>query len=164
VEEEWERNPPADVWRSGIEKKNHGRQESREVLTEEDLGWLSGKEQWKDLRTIIMYRRRSEEDGKATVDSHYYISNRALDGEEAARIIRGHWSIENGLHWFLDVCFGEDACRARTNHVAENLNVLRKAALHLLRKTAVPEKRFSVQRKMFRATFSDDFLCHALFG
>ncbi|MDR1596338.1 MAG: ISAs1 family transposase, partial [Treponema sp.] len=76
----------------------------------------------------------------------------------------GHWSIENGLHWFLDVCFGEDSCRARTNHAAENLNVMRKAALHLLRKTAVPEKRFSVQRKMFRATFSDDFLYHALFG
>jgi hypothetical protein len=58
------------VWRSGLEKKNHGRQESREVLTEEDLGWLSGKEQWKDLRTIIWYRRRSEEEGKPTVDNH----------------------------------------------------------------------------------------------
>jgi hypothetical protein len=53
-----------------MEKKNHGRQESREVLTEEDLGWLSGKEQWKDLRTIIWYRRRSEEEGKPTVDNH----------------------------------------------------------------------------------------------
>jgi hypothetical protein len=83
---------------------------------------------------------------------------------EAARIIRGHWSIENGLHWFLDVCFGEDACREWTNHAAENLNVMRKAALHLLRKTAVPEKRFSVRRKMFRATFSDDLLYRALFG
>jgi predicted transposase YbfD/YdcC len=164
VEEDWGRNPPTDVWRSGLEKKNHGRQESREVLTEEDIGWLNGKEKWKDLRTIILYRRRSEEKGKTTVDSHYYISNRALDAEEAAHIIRGHWSIENGLHWFLDVCFGEDSCRARTNHAAENLNVLRKAALHLLRKTAVPEKRFSVRRKMFRATFSDDFLYHALFG
>jgi predicted transposase YbfD/YdcC len=90
VEEEWEQNPPADVWRSGIEKKNHGWQESREVLTEEDIGWLEGKEKRKDLRTIIVYRRRNEENGKATVDSHYYISNRALDAEEAARIIRGH--------------------------------------------------------------------------
>jgi predicted transposase YbfD/YdcC len=151
------------VWRSGLEK-DHGRQESREVLTEEDIDWLSGKEKWKDLRTIIVYRRRSEEDGKTTIDNHYYISNRTLDAEEAARIIRGHWSIENGLHWFLDVYFGEDSCRARTKHAAENLNVLRKAALHLLRKTAVSEKRFSVPRKMFRAAFSDDFLYHALFG
>ncbi|MDR2741958.1 MAG: hypothetical protein LBB98_07350, partial [Treponema sp.] len=69
VEQDWGRNPPTDVWRSSIEKKNHGRQESREVLTEEDLGWLNGKE--KDLRTIIWYRRRSEEEWKPAVDNHY---------------------------------------------------------------------------------------------
>jgi predicted transposase YbfD/YdcC len=46
------------------------------------------------------------------------ITEEDLDGEEAAGIIRGHWAIENGLHWFLDVCFGEDSCRARTNHAA----------------------------------------------
>ncbi|MDR2797271.1 MAG: transposase [Treponema sp.] len=90
--------------------------------------------------------------------------DRAGSVAQPAHIIRGRWTIENGLHWFLDVCFGEDACRAWTNHAAENLNVMRKAALHLLRKTAVAEKRFSVRRKMFRATFSDDFLYHALFG
>jgi predicted transposase YbfD/YdcC len=112
----------------------------------------------------MLYRRTCVENGKATVDSRYYISNRGLDAGQAAETIRGHWSIESGLHWFLDVCFGEDSCRARTNRAAENLNVLRKAALHLLRKTAVPEKRFSTRRKMFRATFSDDFLYHALFG
>jgi hypothetical protein len=87
-------------------------------------GRLNGKEQGKDLRTMILYRRRSEEKGKPTVYSRYYINNRAL----------------------------------------ENLNVMRKAALHLLRKTATAEKRFSVQRKMVRAAFSDDFLYHALFG
>jgi predicted transposase YbfD/YdcC len=94
------------------------------VLTEEDIDWLSGKEQWKDIKTIMLYRRTCRENGETTVDSHYYISNRALDAEQAAEIIRGHWSIETGLHWFLDVCFGEDSCRARTNHAAENLNVL----------------------------------------
>jgi hypothetical protein len=70
VEEEWGRNPPTDVWRSGLEKKNHGRQESREVLTEEDLGRLNGKEKWKDIRTIILYRRRCVENGNPTVDNH----------------------------------------------------------------------------------------------
>ncbi|MDR2757951.1 MAG: ISAs1 family transposase [Spirochaetaceae bacterium] len=163
VEEDWGRNPPADVWRSGLEK-NHGRQESREALTEETLGWLSGKEQGKDLMTIIWYRRRCVENGKTTVDSRYYLSNRGLDGEEAALIIRGHSTIENSLHGFLDGFFGDDACRSRTKHAAENLNVMRKAALHLLRKTAIPEKRFSVRRKMFRAAFSDDFLYRTLFG
>jgi hypothetical protein len=70
VEEDWGRNPPADVRRSGLEK-DHGRQESREVLREEDLGWLKGKEKWKDRRTIILYRRRCVEEGKTTVDNHY---------------------------------------------------------------------------------------------
>jgi hypothetical protein len=71
---------------------------------------------------------------------------------------------KNQLHWYLDVCFGEDGCRARTNHAAENLNVLRKTALYLLRKTSVPEKRFGLSRKMLKATLRDDFLYDALFG
>jgi predicted transposase YbfD/YdcC len=104
------------------------------------------------------------EKGKTRVDRRYYISSRALDAEQAAPIICGHWSIEKGLHWFLDVCFGEDSCGARRNHGAESLKVLRKATVHLLRKTAVSEKRFSTRRKMFRATFSDDFLYQTLFG
>jgi predicted transposase YbfD/YdcC len=187
VEEDWERNPPTDVWRSGLEEKispvegkNFPAVEKRfsyggksfpdegnfrlrlgEVLPG---GRLNGKDQGKYLRTMILYRRRSEENGKPTVDNHYYISNRGWDAEEAAHIIRGHRSIENGPHWFSDVCFWEDGCRARANHAAENLNVMRKAALHLLRKTAVAEKRFSVRRKMFRAAFSDDFLYRSLFG
>jgi hypothetical protein len=107
VEEEGERNSPAGVRRSGI-GKNHGRQESREVLTEEDIGWPDGKEQWKDIRTIIVYWRTCVENGKTAVDSRSYLSNRALDAEQAAEIIRGHWPAGNGLHWFPAVCFGED--------------------------------------------------------
>jgi hypothetical protein len=94
----------------------------------------------------------------------YYNSNQSLEAEETGVLIRGHWSIENQPYWFLDVCFGEDDCRARTNHAAENLNVLRKTALYLLRKTGVPEKRFGLNRKMLRATLSDDFLCDVLSG
>jgi predicted transposase YbfD/YdcC len=164
VEEEWGRNPPRDGWGRGREQKNHGRPENREGLTEEDMGWLSGKEQGKDLRTIRAYRGRSEEAGKRMGDTHEYRSNRAVEGEEAASIIRGPGSIEKGLHWFLDVWFGEDSCQAGTNHAVEKLNGLRKGALYLLRRTTVSEKRFSVRRKMFRATISDDFLYHALFG
>jgi hypothetical protein len=73
-------------------------------------------------------------------------------------------TIENRLHWFLDVCFGEDYCRARREHAAEDLNVLRKTALYLLQKTSVPEKRFSLILKMLRVTLSDDFLHDVLFG
>jgi predicted transposase YbfD/YdcC len=163
IREGWEKEPPYDVWRSELEK-GHGRIERREVLTEEELDWMGSKGKWKDLKTIIEYRCTRTEGEKRTEDSHYYLSSRLMDAEEAGRLIRGHWSIENRLHWFLDVCFGEDDCRARTNHAAENLNVLRKTALYLLQKTSVPEKRFSLSRKMLRATLSDDFLHDVLFG
>jgi predicted transposase YbfD/YdcC len=157
------RHLPTDVWQSGIEK-DHGRVERREVWTEEELDWMTCKERWKDMKTIIQYRCTRREGGKSTTDSRYYISDLSLDAEKAAGLIRGHWSIENRLHWFLDVCFGEDRCRARTNHAPENLNVLRKTALWLLRKTSVPEKRIGTNRKMLRATLNDDFLSDVLFG
>jgi predicted transposase YbfD/YdcC len=154
---------PTDVWHSELEK-DHGRIERREVLTEEELLWMSSKERWQDLKTIICYRCTRTEGEKTSKEEHYYISNLSLDAEDAARLVRGHWSIENRLHWFLDVCFGEDGCRARTNHAAENLDVLRKTALRLLRKTGVPEKRFGTSRKMLRAALNDDFLHDVLFG
>jgi predicted transposase YbfD/YdcC len=163
IEEGRERQPPQDVWRSELEK-DHGRIERWEVLTEEELDWMGSKGKWKDLKTIIQYRCMHREGEKMMVDRHYCLSSWSLDAEEAGRLIRGHWSIENRLYWFLDVCFGEDGCRAWTNHAAENLNVLRKTALYLLRKTSVPEKRFGLSRKMLRATLSDDFLHDVLFG
>ncbi|MDR0709566.1 MAG: ISAs1 family transposase [Spirochaetaceae bacterium] len=119
--EDGDRNLPVDVWLNGIEKR-HGRQESREVLTEEDTGRLNGKEKGKDIKTILLYQRNGTENGKPTAARHYYISSRALDAEQAAQLICGRRSIENGLRWFLDECFGEDSRRARTNRAAENLN------------------------------------------
>jgi predicted transposase YbfD/YdcC len=146
VDQSWEKGfLPTDVWKSGVEK-DHGRIEKREVRTEEDLSWMSCLERWKDLKTIIHYRCTRTQGDKTSRDDRYYISNLELDAEKAAQLIRGHWSIENRLHWF-----GEDQCRARTNHAAENLDVLRKIALRLLRKTSVPEKRFGTSRKMLRA-------------
>ena len=151
------------MWHSEIEK-DHGRIEKREVWTEEDLSFMTCKERWKDLKTIIQYRCTRTVGNETTTESRYYISDLSLDAEKAARLIRGHWSIENRLHWFLDVCFGEDSCRVRTNNAPENLNVLRKIALRLLRKTGVPEKRFGTSRKMLRATLNDNFLYNVLFG
>jgi hypothetical protein len=86
-----------------------------------------------------------------------------LDAGEAVRAIRKHWSIENNLHWYLDVCFGEDAGRARRNHAAEHLNTLRKIALYLLRKAELPEK-CSLKRKILKADTDTSFLSKLLFG
>jgi len=94
-----------------------------------------------------MYRCTGTEGNKTTTESRYYISDLSLEAEKAAELIRGHWSIENQQHWFLDVCFGEDECRARTNRAPENLSVLRKTALCLLRKTGVPENALESAEK-----------------
>ncbi|MDR3114689.1 MAG: hypothetical protein LBU25_04125 [Treponema sp.] len=78
--------------------------------------------------------------------------------------LRGHWSIENRLHWSLDFLFREDASHARKDHAPENLNVLRKTALARLRATTVSEKRFSTKRKIFKASVNPEFLYSVLFG
>jgi predicted transposase YbfD/YdcC len=84
------------------------------------------RDKWKDLKSIMLCRRKRVERDTTTVSTHCSISSLALDAGEAARTIRGHWSRENNPRWYLGVCFGKDAGRARRNHAAENLNTLRK--------------------------------------
>ena len=93
----------------------------------------------------------------------YYISSRDCAAEEFGRIIRGHWSIENNLHWALDVSFGEDGCRARKDNSPKNLTVMREMALGLL--CAVDAgKRVSLRRKIRMVCHNTDFMQKVLFG
>jgi predicted transposase YbfD/YdcC len=84
--------------------------------------------------------------------------------EAFAVMIRGHWSMENQLHWSLDVLFREDASQVRKDRVPENLNILRKIALGRLRATDAPDRRLSVKRKIFKASVNPDFLYSVIFG
>jgi predicted transposase YbfD/YdcC len=87
-----------------------------------------------------------------------------LFADEFGAYIRGHWSIENNLHWCLDVLFREDGCRARMGNAPLNLNIMRKLALKRLRALNVEKKRFSAKLRMLRALLDNDFLYRALFG
>jgi len=156
------RHMPEDLWESELEK-DHGRIERRRVRTVTDIGFLTGKEHWKDIKSIIEYRSHRTIDGKTTITDRYYISSKDCSAEEFAQIVRTHWSIENQLHWTLDVSFGEDKCRARKDNSPKNLTVLRKIALGRLRATDAG-KRVSIKRKMFRASLNTDFLQKVLFG
>jgi len=89
---------------------------------------------------------------------------RGCQAEEFARIIRGHWSIENDLHWALDVSFGEDACRTRKDNSPKNLAVLRQMALRLLHVVDARRKRMSLRQKMRITCISPDFLRKVIFG
>ena len=147
------------------EERKHGRVEKREVRTVTDIGWLHGKAQWKDLNTIIQYR--CWRNGEKT--DRYYISNADMSGQEFYRHIRGHWSIENKLHWSLDVVFREDASQASKGHAAENLNIMRKMALSLLRAAESPEYKKSKRgmsgpKKRFVASMNPDYMFNVLFG
>jgi predicted transposase YbfD/YdcC len=162
VEEEEVRDEVVDVWKSGCEK-DHGRIERREVWVSRDIDWLYQRGEWKGLSSIVAYRCSRWIQGKETVCERYYISNLGVSAEQMGRYIRGHWSIENELHWVLDVVFGEDRERKRKDHAPENLNVVRKGVIALLRGRE-PEKKTSYKRQMFKALMKDDYRSFLLFG
>jgi predicted transposase YbfD/YdcC len=157
------RNEPVEHWNSPLEK-DHGRIERRSISTVTNLDWLEGKHAWQDLSTIIRYQTSRTVGEATTVTERYYISSMAASAETFGQCIRGHWSIENHLHWSLDVTFGADASQVRKGRAPENLNILRKIALARLRATPVEKKRSSIKRKSFKALINPQFLLSVLFG
>ena len=159
IENEQPKSESIDRYKSRAEK-GHGRIETREIL-KASADWLEGKENWADIQTIIRYRCTREIDGVKTVSIRHYISSFDTNAEGFLELIRGHWSIENQLHWMLDVVFREDDARARKDNSPLNLNVLRKIALAVLKKIAI--KGSSVRRKMMKAARDPNFLAKLLF-
>lgn len=143
-----------DLWKSGIETC-HGRLERREIAVAR-ADWLEQKEAWAGLSCIVRCRSIREIGAERTISDRYYISSFDTSAENFAQLIRGHWSIENQLHWMLDVVFREDAARARKDRSPLNLNVLRKIALSLLK--TLPFGRLSVHKKMLKASRDPAFL------
>ena len=135
---------------------SHGRKEKREYWITEEVGWITGREKWQDLRSIGMVYSRREIKGKVSEEYRYYLSSLKADAGEFARAVRGHWGIENNLHWVLDVCFREDECRVRSGHAPENLAILRRLALNLLKHTKHHKRGIKV--KMKRAGWDNSFL------
>ena len=162
------RDIPEDIWTTETEK-GHGRIEKREVRTVTDIEWLPGKEKWVDLNTIVQYRCYRTKGGETTKTDRYYISNADLSAEEFYRCLRGHWSIENKLHWSLDVVFKEDSAQVNRNHAPENLNILRKMALSLLRSAPSPrpvsgKQKISGPKRRFTAAMNPNYMFTVLFG
>jgi predicted transposase YbfD/YdcC len=158
------RDLPEDIWQ-GEEERGHGRKERREIRTVTGLEWLGNCGAWQDVQTIVPNRTFRTVKGKETVQTdQYYISSGDCGAEEFLKYIRGHWSIENQLHWMLDIVFREDECRVRTGNGALNLNILRKLALHRLRKMTMEKKRVSAKRRMMHAALNEDVLYQALFA
>jgi len=132
--------------------KGHGRIEERTVTVSRETDWLGGDRRFPgELRlpgivTIIKVRSRTELKDRCRTDTRYYISSANLTAEAAAEAVRGHWGIENRLHWVLDVVFNEDQARLRTGHGAKNMAVVRHFALNLVRAVA-DKKSIKLRRK-----------------
>lgn len=133
--------------------KGHGRIEERSVSVSREADWLEGKRRFPgELRlpgatTIIKVRSRTELKDRCRSDARYYISSASLTAEAAAHAVRGHWGIENRLHWVLDVVFGDDQARLRTGHGAKNMAVVRHFAINLVRAVA-DKKSLKLRRKV----------------
>jgi predicted transposase YbfD/YdcC len=116
------------------------------------------------LRSLgMVYSARRVGDGPVTSETRCYISSLRPQGQVFAAAVRGHWSIENNLHWVLDVAFQEDASRGRKDHGPENLGLVRRIALSLL-KQAPTKKKVGIACKRKQAGWNDEYLVQVLLG
>jgi predicted transposase YbfD/YdcC len=141
-------------------EKDHGRLETRRYYQSDCLEWFADKEKWAGLASVGMVESVRELAGKTTVERRYYLSSLKLGVETFARAVRGHWGVENKLHWVLDVCFGEDQSRAREGYAAENLATLRRLALNLLKQEKT--KKRGIRGKMLNASWDHAYLLSLL--
>jgi predicted transposase YbfD/YdcC len=142
-------------------EKGHGRIEERRVVVTEDIDWILEKEQWSGMRSIVMVEAEREIiGGKRSTERRFFISSLAADAEQIGAAVRGHWAIENQLHWSLDVCFNEDACRTRTGNAAENLAIVRHIGLNLLKQEKTC--KMGLKGKRLKAGWDESYLLKVL--
>jgi predicted transposase YbfD/YdcC len=143
--------------------KGHGRVETRSLELCRDLGWMMTADRWAGLAFVIKVTRERTvlATKKTSMETAYYIgSDTKLDARGAAHRIRRHWSIENQLHWVLDVGFREDESRHRARNLAENLTTLRHFALNLFKRD--PDRKLGVANSRRRAGWDHGYLLHVL--
>ena len=138
-------------------EKGHGRIETRECIISEEISWLHNKSAWKDLHGIGVIYCTIEKNGVVSKQSHYFIySCVGLNAKQIMKYKRNHWTVENNLHWVLDMAFREDESRARKDNSAENFNVIRQIAFNILKS----EKTFKggITDKQFQCLLDSSYL------
>ena len=143
-----------------VVEKDHGRLETREYYQSAELDWFADRSKWEGLQTVGMVESTREINGQVSRERRYYISSLPLDIERFARAVRGHWGIENRLHWVLDVQLGEDQSRARSGYAAENLATLRRLAVNMLKSEKT--KKRGIRGKQNNASWDHAYLLKLL--
>jgi predicted transposase YbfD/YdcC len=139
----------------------HGREESRSVSVGHAIEEIATAERWPKLATLIHVESTRTVDGVTSTAHRYYISSRRkLSPQQALAAVRGHWGIENQLHWVLDVAFREDESRVRAGNAAANFSAIRQLALGLLRKRT--EQNGGIKARRLVAGWNNDFLLRVI--
>lgn len=142
-------------------EEGHGRQETRTYVVVDYVKDIRDRQAWPELRVVGMCGSERTVNGITTTEVRYFIGSRQMGARDYAKVLRGHWGIENNLHWHLDISLGEDQSRIQERHAAENFALLRKMALSLLKQN--PGKH-SIARKRKAAALDPDFLAEILAG
>jgi predicted transposase YbfD/YdcC len=165
--EDWflQANPLSD---RGIEysyhetvEKSHHRIETRQAwaVPVSQLPPLHRQKEWVGLSTVVMVRRYRQSWKETTTEIQFYLSSLEAFARRHNQVIRSHWTVENSLHWVLDVTFNEDASRIRSGYAAQNLSLLRHLSVNLLKQE--PSK-MSLKMKRYKAGIDNDFLIKIL--
>ena len=142
--------------------KGHGRAEIRSCKVIHQLNWIDEKENWKELKSIVKITSERIINDSRTIQNRYYISSLNDDAAYFNQAIRSHWGIENQLHWQLDVGFGEDYNTTRNKQAAQNLAVVRKLALNILKADKSSKSSLKAKRKM--AGWNEKFLFKLIYN
>lgn len=150
------------VRRCETQDEGHGREETRSAYLCPVPEDLPDRTRWPNLKAIGIVISNTRRDGRDSDEVRYYILSNYLSGRRFAEAVRGHWSIENRLHWQLDVTFQEDQCRLRKGHADANFSILRRTALTLLKNE--PTLKVGIKNKRLNAGWDDNYLEKVLFG
>ncbi|MGZ8907861.1 MAG: ISAs1 family transposase [Methylobacter sp.] len=135
-------------------EKDHGRIEKRGYWLSDRIDWLEYRGDWRNLNAVGRVERSREIYGKVSIERSEFLCSFA-DLEKFSRVVRGHWGIENQQHWVLDIYFEEDKNRTRTDHAPENLALMRRIALNLIRCNGTGKR--SIRRHRNKAMANDQY-------
>lgn len=139
---------------------DHGRIEIRKYGITSDIGWLKERHDWVGLKSIGFVESKREADNKISIETRYYITSLKADVKQFAEAVRGHWGIENCLHWVLDVNFKDDNSRIRKENAPQNFAIIKHAAYNLIQKEKSTKKSMNIKRRL--AGWNEQYLLKVL--